>query len=232
MNFSDEQILYIGRDAVEIPVVNKTAAQITYYAIITLPIIAIFLFIDKWFFKSGIGIWPIYILAVFIFGGIFLNKSIIFLLCGKKKVIFEFNSENFIYNGKAVKWADMQKISYGEFPNGKNNLYHIKIYYKGLAEEKIVKDILKKEGSSKIIAKEPHHMEIINDIVLKISSKKMTKLIADKFYQYYGALHGVMLKENFFFKKYELKSVSGQNIGQKNPAKSADSEIQLPKLFK
>ena len=121
------------------------------------------------------------------------------------------------------------QITYGEFPDSKNNRYHITIHYEYITKEKVIKDILKKEQFVKTDVKEKLSMLITEGIVLKISSKKISRLIADKFYQYYGASHGVMLKKHLFLRKYELRPSSGQI---KNMPQNTDSSIQIPKMFR
>ncbi|MCL2799848.1 MAG: hypothetical protein FWD54_06205 [Endomicrobia bacterium] len=225
MDFSNEQITYTGRDVVEIPAVNKTTADLMFVPIIVMPILLMLLFIRfEGFLKFGI--LPVVIL--FMFGGIFLSKQIIFLLCSKKKVMFEFNNENFIYDGKTIKWADMRKIVYEEFAlHGKHRHYHITIYY--FIKGKVVKDILKKQD---VVVDVEEEFNITKSIIFKMSSGKIAKLIADKFYRYYGSSNDVMLKKNILFRQYGLKPVSQKNILQKSAAQNTDNSVKIPKMFR
>jgi len=218
MDFFNEQI-YDGRDAVEIPVVDKKAATSTFSAVMVAVVIAMFLSAKFGGFSKPV-ILPI-IFMVLILCILFLGKSVIFLLLKKNKVVFEFNPENFIFNGEAIKWADMQKITYREF-TGKGRgragaSYYIRIYC-GIAKEEFAKTEVK----------EKYFIEITGNTVLKISSKEAAKLIAEKFYRYYGFSQGVMLKKSFFSGNYELKPVSQKDVLQKD----TDSSIETTKMFR
>ena len=212
MNFSNEQT-YAGRDIVEIPAISKKALNLIFLAMI--PVVSVlFAWLMMMLDLSKFGIWLICVLVMFVCCGFFLAEKLAFSFCKKKKVEFEFTAENFIYNGKAIKWADMQKISYIWSGSGKSrHISHISVYYENTVA-----------GTN---FKVHSIMEIAENITLKISLSKVKKLIADKFYHYYGSLHGVMLKKRFFWSCYKLTPIS-----RKDALQNANSSNQLPKIFK
>lgn len=242
MSFSHEQISYTGQDITEIPAVyERTADQIaTILILLALGAFPASVLISvETDFKYT---WQIF--AAYLFVVLFLLRPTTFLLCcllrEKTKVIFEFNAEGFICNKKTVKWADIRKIEYTEFGNPfrfynkrpiKPTPYYITIHCEHITEEKIIKkDELKKTEYETNVTK-PFSIKIIGDDVLKVSSQKAVNFIADKFYHYYGALHGVMLKKHYA-NCYKLAPISQKDVLQTNTLSSAGSSNQLPKVFK
>lgn len=210
MDFYNGQISYDGLDTIEIPAVDKKAATSLFSTVMIAIVLAMVILI-----KFGGAPKPVILPVVFMalmFCVFFLGKRIVFLLCKNKKVILQFDPENFTFNGETVKWADMQKITYREF-TGKGRgragaSYYIRIY----------------------CGKE--FVEITGNTVLKISSKEAAKLIADKFYRYYGFSHGVMLEKSFFSGNYKLTPASQKDVLQKDTAQSTDSPAGTPKMFR
>ena len=231
MKFSGEQISYAGRDVVEIPAVNRFAAG---FVITVLYITAICVFLLVIFFKQKTqspflfqDLFFLFYLALLLIAFKFLGGDIAFLLCKKKKIVLEFDKENFMCDGKAVKWADVQKISYQGYSGGRRGKQsYIFVYY--LFRGQVIKDVLKKED---IVKDAEKVLNITDDVILK-SFSKTAKLIVDKFYQYYGFSHGVTLKKNFLLGQYELKSTSGKGVLSKNSAKNIDNVTQMPKMFR
>jgi len=106
----------------------------------------------------------------------------------EKKIAFEFNADNFICDGKAIKWADIRKIYLGEIDSSSmNNFVYLTVNYEQITEDKVKKEEYIARGS---LFKNP---------------EEVLKLVADKFNQYYGVLHGVTLKKQFPSGEYELK---------------------------
>ena len=177
-NNTNKQISYNVSDIIEIPVVNEKYARLTLFILLLTP--AILLNVYLWTNDRNFSV------AIFLFLALMLcvlsfYKNFIFLICRNEKITLGFNYENIIYDDIKIKWADIWKIKYNEFRPSKHNYYHITIFSK---------------NGIHIITK---------DKVFKTSSGKIVNLIAAKFYQYYGVLHGSMLKKRTFLKSYELK---------------------------
>ncbi|MDR1696554.1 MAG: hypothetical protein LBR69_08035 [Endomicrobium sp.] len=244
MEFFNEQMLFSGKDTVEIPCANKRAVELVRFiavflaAALFVPVIIIlpaFPIKDLAEHRKGLLLIFAAVGAVYIF----LTKLIILSLYGKNKFIFEFNNEGFIAGGKAIKWADMQAISYGEYSlRRRNDSYYITIYYEQIAKEKITKDVLTKPETGKSDVKDKFFAEITKGIILKMNSEKAAKLIADKFYQYYGTSQGLMLKKQLpvisFLKgfDYKIEQISGKGVLQKDTVQSEGSSIQIPNMFR
>ncbi|MCL2335052.1 MAG: hypothetical protein FWC57_03205 [Endomicrobia bacterium] len=220
MDFSNGQISSSGRDAVELIAVDRKTAGTAYAAIVIAVALLLVLFIKLRAAESGI--MPVIFLIAFISVVVISAKKIIFLMCKKNKAVLEFDADNFIFNGEPIKWADMRKITYKEFiKRSRYSRYNITVHY----ERPMGANPL---GSKKVITP----VELTGDTVFKAGSKETAQLIADKFYKYYGAVHGVMLKKSFFSDTYELKQVSGKNVLQTETLPGADSPAEMPQMFR
>ncbi len=219
---------YDGKDTIEIPAVSKKTSDAAILIIMSAIMVFIALNIDKMFIFSALLIFVSIACVISIY---LLIKPIMFLLCKKKNIKFEFNAEGFVYSGKTIKWADIKKIEYKEFIyQSKHTRYHIKVYYEGMW---IVNDVLKNKKNE---VKRLIPLEITENIILKPGSKKIAELIADKFYRYYGAANGLMLKKRLFMNKYELKPYLQQKTGYEHKAEvftdTPDNTAQIPSLFR
>jgi len=231
VDFSNGKISSAGHDTIEIPVVNRKIILGVYQIVIILSILLIFSFSDFIIAmlpqSKLIAVLLIPFLVASVVGLLFCVKQIIFSF-SKNKVMLEFDNEKFIFNGEIIKWADILKITCSDsfwIRRGVilRDSYNITISceyiaYVGCAKEYISKELTKNNS-------------------LKIGVGKTVKLIADKFYQYYGTLHGVvMLKDGFLPSfiypiTYELKQVSRKDVFQEDSLKSKD-EIKLPNMFR
>ncbi|MCL2335051.1 MAG: hypothetical protein FWC57_03200 [Endomicrobia bacterium] len=227
MDFSNGQISSSRRDLAEIPAVDRETVTMGYVSLIMAGAFIMILlehgvhaFRMRPIIRQYMALFTIrpaiaLIIAIaLVLCSVFFGKSIIFALCKKESILLEFDADKFIFNSKAVKWEELRKITYAELITiSRSARYNITVYLQPAGEA-------------------PLPCEITGNTIFKASYKKIVQLIADKFYKYYGAVHGVMLKKSFFSDTYELKPVSGKNILQTETLPGADSPVEMPQMFK
>ena len=176
-------MLFGKRDVVEIPAINinrKPTWLIVVIIVFWLLLICVVIQMNP-----SIVMPTLIIMTVCIIGCLFFSDTIIylfvFLLWKKKKIKFEFSAENLICDGKAIKWTDIRRIYFSEIDSrSMNNFVYLTVDYEQNVEDKVKNekfDVYMVKGS------------------LFRSPEEVLKLIADKYYQYFGVLHGTVLKK-------------------------------------